>query len=152
MTGQFVFLIHFATTFAMVGIMWFVQLAYYPNLAVVGRKAFVTYQREHIRRITGIAWTMLVLELATALAVAFLPPPDIPRWLLAVNVAILLSIWYSTCFVQVPVHQQVEQCWDAAAHARLVETNWFRTAAYTVRGALLLYAAVTLWTALTPAG
>ena len=64
------FLVHVVVTFMMTGVMWFVQIAYYPNLAVVGRDAFVGYQREHVRRVSGAAWTLLLLELATGLALA----------------------------------------------------------------------------------
>jgi hypothetical protein len=132
------FLLHFTVTCAMGGIMWFVQLAYYPNLAAVGRDSVVHYQREHIRRITGIAWTMLVIELATALALVFVSPARVPHAIVLTNAALVVAIWCSTWFVQVPLHKVLEQRWDGSAHARLVRTNWFRTIVYTLRGALLL--------------
>ena len=40
---------------AMAGIMWFVQIAYYPNLACIGPAEFIRYQQEHIRRVTAVA-------------------------------------------------------------------------------------------------
>lgn len=141
------FVLHFVVTCVMAGIMWFVQICYYPNLAVVGRDAFVYYQREHVRRVTRIAWTMLCLELISAIVLVCVPHN---RWIwasLGINLALLLGIWWSTFFVQVPLHHTLEQGWDEAAHARLVRTNWFRTVVYTVRGAVVI---AVLWTALQP--
>lgn len=141
------FVLHFAVTCAMGGIMWFVQLAYYPNLAVVGRDSFTNYQKAHIRRITRIAWTMLFIELGTGLALPCVPPTETPRTLLVLNAALLLAIWWSTWFVQVPLHQTLERGWEERAHFRLVRTNWFRTVLYTLRGMLLLYV---LWLVVAP--
>ncbi|REJ80128.1 MAG: hypothetical protein DWQ34_04080 [Planctomycetota bacterium] len=134
------FLLHVLVTFVMAGVMWFVQIAYYPNLAVVGRDAFVGYQREHIRRVSGVAWTCLLWELATGLVLTACPFQDAPRWLLLGNAALILGVWASTWFVQVPLHHTLEGAgWDARVHASLVRTNWFRTITYTVRGLLVLY-------------
>jgi hypothetical protein len=141
------FVLHFVVTCVMAGIMWFVQICYYPNLAAVGRDAFISYQKEHIRRITRIAWTMLFVELITAIVLVCVPHS---RWVwagLIVNLVLLLGIWWSTFFVQVPLHQLLEQGWDEAAHLRLVRTNWFRTVVYTLRGAVVI---AVLWTALQP--
>lgn len=137
-----VFLVHVAVTYIMAGVMWFVQLAYYPNLAAVGEDAFVGYQREHVRRITRPAWTLLALELISGVLLAFLGFSGIPGPLLAVNLVLILAIWCSTWFVQVPLHHRLEHAWDARLHHRLVTTNWFRTFVYTIRGLLVLYA---LW-------
>jgi hypothetical protein len=139
------FVLHFVVTCVMAGIMWFVQICYYPNLAAVGRESFISYQKEHIRRITRIAWTMLFLELISAIVLVCVPHH---RWVwlsLAVNLVLLLGIWWSTFFVQVPLHQTLEQGWDPQAHSRLVRTNWFRTVVYTVRSAVVI---AVLWNAL----
>lgn len=138
MLASGLFVLHAVVTYVMAGVMWFVQLAYYPNLAVVGRDAFVAYQKEHIRRITAIAWTMLWLELLSGIALACVPRAGWIRGSLILNALIILGIWWSTFFVQVPLHRVLEQGWDDAAHRRLVRTNWFRTAAYTVRGLIVL--------------
>jgi hypothetical protein len=141
------FVLHFAVTCVMAGIMWFVQICYYPNLAVVGRDAFVFYQREHVRRVTAVAWTMLFLELITAIVLVCVPHAGWTWAGLVVNLALLLGIWWSTFFVQVPLHRVLEQGWDEAAHARLVRTNWFRTVVYTLRGAVVI---AVLFAALQP--
>ncbi len=139
MLSEIVLLIHAVATFVVAGNMWFVQIAYYPNLAAVGRDAFVGYQKEHIRRVTAVAWTMLTIDLVTGAALVFIPPASVPRAVVLGNAALILSIWWSTWFVQVPLHHVLEQGWDESAHRRLVATNWFRTIVYTVRGLLVVY-------------
>jgi uncharacterized membrane protein YphA (DoxX/SURF4 family) len=142
MFSLIVFLAHLVVTYVMAGIMWFVQLAYYPNLAVVGRESFVSYQREHVRRISAPAWTMLSLELISGILLAILGFRELPAAVLLANVAMIGAVWWSTWFVQVPLHHRLEQGWDADLHQRLVATNWFRTRLYTIRSLVLLYA---LW-------
>jgi hypothetical protein len=143
MFSLIVFLVHVVVTYIMAGVMWFVQLAYYPNLAAVGEDAFVHYQREHVRRISRPAWTLLTLELVSGVLLAMLGFESIPGVIPAVNLALIISIWWSTWFVQVPLHHKLEEAWDAQLHHRLVTSNWFRTFVYTIRGLVVLYA---LWT------
>ena len=54
------------------------------------------------------------------------------------GLALLAVIWLSTALVQVPLHRRLQGGFDAAAHRRLVRTNWLRTAAWTLRAALAL--------------
>ncbi len=140
MLSLIVFLAHLVVTYVMAGVMWFVQLAYYPNLAVVGEQSFVGYQREHVRRITRPAWTLLTLELLSGILLMFLGFEGIPSAVLIVNVALIGAVWCSTWFVQVPLHHKLEEGWDQQLHRRLVWTNWFRTHIYTIRGLIVLYA------------
>lgn len=133
------FLVHVVVTYVMAGVMWFVQLAYYPNLAAVGEDAFVGYQREHVRRITRPAWTLLSLELMSGVLLALLGFESVPGGLLFTNLVLIVAIWWSTWFVQVPLHQRLELAWDSRLHYRLVSSNWFRTFIYTIRGLMVLY-------------
>jgi hypothetical protein len=53
-------------------------------------------------------------------------------------------IWLSTALLQVPLHNLLARGLDREAVARLVQTNWIRTAAWSARAvvslALLRYA------------
>jgi len=140
-----VLMLHVLLTFVMGGVMWFVQICYYPNLAAVGRDVFISYQKAHIRRITRVAWTLLFFELITGLGLACVPNATWKWAVLGINAALILAIWWSTWCVQVPLHKTLEQGWDEQAHCRLVGTNWFRTVIYTLRGMLL---GALLWSAL----
>ena len=138
MIPTIVLILHFAASFAMMGIMWFVQIAYYPNLACIGPVEFVKYQQEHIRRVTAVAWSMLLIELITALILPFLTGAGLVRIGTGANLVLLLVVWYSTWFIQVPLHKVLEQGYREESHRRLVQTNWLRTVCYSIRGAVLL--------------
>ncbi len=51
---------------------------------------------------------------------------------------VLAGLWVTTAFVQVPLHRQLTTTPTAAAIRRLVNSNWYRTAGWTLRGALVL--------------
>jgi hypothetical protein len=53
--------------------------------------------------------------------------------------ALVLVIWATTGLVQVPLHARLTQGFDAAAHRRLVATNWVRTAAWALRAGLVCW-------------
>ena len=57
----------------------------------------------------------------------------------AVGFALVVVIWIATLLASVPMHERLARGFDAAAHRRLVRTNWIRTAAWTARGALVLW-------------
>jgi hypothetical protein len=58
-------------------------------------------------------------------------------WLLASLVPLAFN-WISTWLVQIPLHDKLAAGFDAHAHARLAATNWWRTAAWSLRGLCLL--------------
>lgn len=65
------FLIHYVATLIMTGAIWLAQLSQYTLLAYVGRRNFIRYEHEHIRRISDIAWFVIYIELFTGLALLF---------------------------------------------------------------------------------
>lgn len=135
MSPSTLLLTHAAATWFMTGLIWVIQVVHYPLFARVGAEGYRDYQLAHqslISLIVGPA--MLVEALATAAILA--TRRDAP----AITAAILLAIiWASTAFLQVPMHNALANGFDAQAHARLVDTNWIRTIAWTARGILALY-------------
>lgn len=126
----------FATWF-MTGVIWFVQLVHYPLMSRVGLEEFARYEAIHTRRTGWIVGPPMLIEAATALLVVLRPRADIPAGQAWLGLALLSAIWLSTAFLQVPQHRRLEQGFDAAAHARLVRSNWIRTTAWTGRSLLL---------------
>ena len=131
-------LVHAAATWALVGLIWTVQLVLYPLYARTDGAAFPAYHALHMRRITFVVAPLMLVEAATAVALVVAPPegtcPPLP-W---VAVALLAVVWLSTAGLQVPCHRRLESGFDAAAHRTLVRTNWVRTVAWTMRGGLVL--------------
>ena len=129
---------HAASTLMMAGLIWFVQLVHYPLFARLEPATAPAYEREHHVRTTWIVAPLMLTEAATAAYLVFLQP-DGWRWSATlIAFALLLLIWISTAFVQVPEHARLEKAFDAAAIRRLVLTNWIRTVAWTARAGIAL--------------
>lgn len=132
-----IFLAHVGATMYMTGLIWFVQLVHYPLFAEVGRDSFARYESLHTRWTTFAVGPMF-LE-ALTLPVLFLYAPAAEFALLAwIAVALVAVNIASTAFFQVPQHSKLVQGFDADAHRFLVRSNWIRTAAWSLRSAILL--------------
>lgn len=135
-----VFLTHLAVTLVMTGVIWVVQLVHYPLFAGVGAGGFTAYAAAHQTRITWIVGPLMLAELGTAVAlVAGLAPAEVPPWMTWTGLALVGVVWASTAFLQVPAHAALGAGFDAEVHARLVASNWIRTAAWTLRAGLVLW-------------
>ena len=130
---------HLLATLAMLGAIWVVQVVHYPLFAGVGEAGWAAYEASHQSRITLVVGPLMVLELATAVWLVADRPPALPPWSVLLGAALVGVVWVSTAFVQVPLHNALGGAFDGDAHARLVTTNWIRTAAWTVRGGLVLW-------------
>lgn len=134
--------LHAVPTLCLVGLIWFVQLVHYPLYQAVGATAFVAYEREHSRRITPLVLPLMVAEVVAAALLVLAAPTAATRTVSWLGAALLAAVWASTFVLQVPCHRRLEQHPDGLAMRRLVRTNWLRTAAWTLRGAL---AVLMLW-------
>lgn len=131
-------LTHLAATVFMTGLIWFVQIVHYPLFARVGADSFAAYEQEHQARTSVIVGPVMLLE-AGAAALILIRAEGGERLTLAVIGALLLvGVWISTAFVQVPLHRTLQDGFDARAARRLVQTNWARTAAWSARSGIAL--------------
>jgi hypothetical protein len=135
-------LVHAGATTAMTGLIWFVQIVHYPLMASVGVDRFEAYERRHMRRTTWVVGPLMLVEASTAVLIAVAAPTGAVLALAATGLALLAWIWLSTAFLQVPCHRRLERGYDERTVARLVVTNWGRTAAWSARCVL---AFVLLW-------
>ena len=131
--GEFWVLAHLAVTWAVVGVIWTIQLLQYPLMAQVPADGFVAFERAHQRRVTAVLALFAPLEIVAAAAVA-LTVPEVPRWLAFGAGGLLAAIWVATATFYGPLHGRLSAGFDAVLHRRLVLTNWFRTAAWSLRG------------------
>ncbi|MCB1150200.1 hypothetical protein KDK88_01535 [bacterium] len=123
--------IHAAATWAMVGLIWTVQVVHYPLLAGLDRGGFRTWQQRHMTRITWIVGPLMLVE-AGAAAALVVTSPSPATWF---GAHLLVLIWLSTAVLQAPLHGRLaREGFQADLHRRLVRTNWIRTAGWTLRG------------------
>jgi len=133
------FLAHVAATLTMFGVILIVQVVHYPLFDRVGAQTYTAYQASHMARITWIVLPAMGVELVTAAWLAWQPLPGVPPWMTWTGLGLVAAIWVSTGLVQAPIHARLTSGFDPDLHRRLVATNWFRTAAWTARAALVLW-------------
>ena len=132
------FLAHSAATLYMTGLIWFVQLVHYPLHGYVGADAFLKYQAYHVQWTGFAVGPAMLIEAIGALLLVVAPPFQIPNWQLWLGLALVIVIWASTAFLQVPLHNSLQHSFDSVAHRQLVGTNWIRTIAWSARAVLIL--------------
>ena len=139
------FLTNALATWFLTGLIWTIQCVHYPLFARVGAEAFPAYESEHTRRITWIVGPPMLLELVTSAALVVWRPAEFGSWWAWSGLALVGIVWVSTVVLQVPQHERLAKGFDANAHRLLVLSNWVRTAAWSARAALILYAFVRIW-------
>jgi hypothetical protein len=132
-------LAHAAATWAMLGLIWFVQVVHYPLFARVGAAGFPLYEAAHASRTTLVVGPLMVIELLTAVWLVATMPAGVSRPAAWLGLGLVAVIWLSTALLQVPQHNVLARGFDPAAHVLLVTSNWVRTMAWTLRGGLALW-------------
>ncbi len=127
-------------TWAMVGLIWMVQLVHYPMLATYSATTPAVAAAEHQRRISWVVGPLMLAEGVSALILLVDRPDAMPAWNAWVSAALLGVALTSTVLVQVPLHGRLAERHDAQDAARLISTNWVRTVAWSMRGLLLAIA------------
>ena len=128
--------LHAAATFAMLGLIWFVQLVHYPMLRRYERDGFSNIEEEHCNRTGFVAAPLMLLEASTGI---LLLVGGFDKSIFVWSLMILAMIWGSTFLLQVPCHRNLLGGWNSSAHRRLVRTNWLRTAGWTVRSLIIMF-------------
>jgi hypothetical protein len=131
-------LVHLGATWFMVGLIWFVQAVHYPLFRYVPSEGWIRYENAHTKKTGRVVAFPMLLELATTiwLAIRLWSTPDF-GWFLASGI-LLLVIWVSTALWQVPLHRKLEKECHPGAVFWLEKSNWIRTAAWTLRGLIVL--------------
>lgn len=126
--------LHFAVTWALVGLIWTIQVVSYPLFKDVGPDGFVAYHERHMALITWVVGPLMLVEAGSAVGLLLLGERSL---LFALSLVALVLIWGSTALLQVPLHQKLTGGHDARAIQQLVRSNGWRTAGWTVRGLCL---------------
>ena len=136
-----VLLLHAAATWAMVGLIWFVQVVHYPLFADVDAAAFGSYHRRHMKRTIPVVATFMLIELLTAVWLVWVLRDQggwvpIAAWC---GLALVLVNAVVTATLSMPCHRRLSEGFDARCNARLVASNWLSTLAWSVRGIIALW-------------
>ncbi len=128
-----------ASTFMLVGLIWFVQVVHYPQFAAIGADRFMRCQADNVRLTARVVALPMLVEAATSAILAWKPPSKDLELLCWSGFSMVVLIWVSTAVLQVPRHNALATGFDPKAHRGLAMSNWIRTVAWSVRGVLVLY-------------
>ena len=144
---RFLLISNIAATLFMTGVIWIVQLVQYPFFAHFDSAGFTKYHDDYRFWITPVVAPAMIAELLTSLLLIFFAPSDLDPKLLWAGLILTLLVWASTFFIQVPLHEKLARGFDLNTIDVLTNTNWVRTAAWSLRSLLVLYFA---WLVMRP--
>ncbi len=134
-----ILIVNLLSTMFLVGLIWIVQVVHYPLFARVGTEIYPAYQSQHEKLITFVVILPMVIELVTSILLAKFTPPGVSRSLVIAGIVLVVLIWLSTAFLQVPCHAKLASGFDPEVHRRLVHSNWIRTIAWSARGVIVTW-------------
>ena len=114
-------------TVALVILIWIIQVLHYPSFLFVDKTEFSKFEAFHTKRISFLVLPLMVSELILGLV-----------HLNYLILGIIVLIWLSTFFIQVPCHEKLKFGFDKLTIERLIITNWIRTSLWTVKLFILL--------------
>lgn len=136
-----------ASTWAMAGVIWVIQLVHYPVFDAIERgyddERWREFGDRHRMSISYVVGPFMLAEGVTGIWLVANPPGDAGLVLPLLAGALMAIAYGTTAFVSVPLHERLTPSYDADAHRKLVSTNWVRTFAWTARGLILLALAIT---------
>jgi len=130
-------LIQVSTTWAMTGIIWFVQLVQYPSFFRVGPSSFTDFHAHHSSAITVIVAPLMIAEAVSAIAFLWAPLHVQTTWQIWLGIGLVAVVWASTFLLQVPAHTRLGAGFDVVTARELVTLNWIRTFAWSARAVLV---------------
>ncbi|GAB5558847.1 MAG: hypothetical protein SynsKO_04940 [Synoicihabitans sp.] len=124
-----------AVTWALVGLIWTVQIVIYPQLATMRPDGFAEWHRAYTHRMGWVVGPLMLAEMGLATLWVLVAPGSTAAWM---GLSLVGVNALSTIALQVPIHRKLSRGWRAETIATLVATNWIRTAAWSIRGLILL--------------
>ncbi len=118
-------------TSILVGLIWTIQRVHYPSFQFINSLDYQQFQIFHVNAITPMVAPLMVFELCVCLLNIYFK-----NYSKAISVSIfclLAIIWLTTAFLSVPIHNQLSLGKDNGLIIKLVNSNWIRTIAWTVK-------------------
>lgn len=135
-------MLHLATTWTMVGVIWMVQLVHYPLMAYTGPSHSAAYQRLHVQKMSTLVVPVMLTEAATAVGLCLTMPSSFgpTAWL---GLGLLGAIWAVTALISVPAHDELLSGFEPLAHRRLLLSNLLRAGLWSCRGLIAIQLVLT---------
>jgi hypothetical protein len=129
------FFLNVISAFLLTGVIWTIQIVHYPSFHYIDKMSFTNFHHFHERRISIIVMPLMLIELTTSTVLYI---NNMSSIVFALNLLIVVLIWCSTFFIQVPIHSILSQKKDKKLIEKLVNTNWIRTFLWSMRMLLII--------------
>jgi len=127
-------ILNLAASWALFGLIWTIQLSHYPAFKFIGESQFHDFHQHHTGSITLVVMPLMLIELALAFWFTYQY-----GWAWGIPLCMVLLIWASTFFIQIPLHNQLADGKNIDIIQRLITTNWLRTILWTIKAVLVSY-------------
>lgn len=126
-----------AVSFALFGLIWTIQLVHYPSFRFVEPSKFIAFEKFHSAKITLVVGPLMLIELVVSAGLVYL----LGDFFSIINLVIVGVIWLSTLLLSIPRHNKLLIGKDDEVIESLILTNWPRTVLWSLKSAILLFAA-----------
>ena len=128
--------IHQLVTYALLGLIWTIQLVHYPSFRFVEESSFTRFEQFHTKSISIIVMPLMLVELTLVSVLLFRSGFAFSS---IASFSIVVLIWLSTFFLSVPCHERLSRGKDMATIDRLISTNWPRTLLWSLKAVLVCF-------------
>ncbi len=132
---EYIDILNLLVSAIMLGVIWIIQIVHYPSFKWISKKEWTTFHSHHTLMISPIVAPVMLIELSLTIMIVY----RLPNFWHTFSLFLLVIIWISTFFVQVPIHQRLGDRKNLNLIDRLVHTNWVRTISWTIKTLILLF-------------
>jgi len=126
-------LVHVILTALLTGLIWSLQIVYFPSMVGWQQESFKDLQTVGLLRTGIVLLPLMLFEGISAGLLLMFCPRGVPAWFMWVGMGLIAGIWLSSYFILYAAQARLDLGWDAQTHAQLVDGNWVRTVLWTVR-------------------
>ncbi len=114
--------------FGIVVLIWLVQIIIYPSMRYWDRESFTRTHPWYTKTITPFIIMLMPLQAVLA-GVELVNAPSLP---LVLQTLLIVSAWLVTFYISVPLHTNLGSGFDEDLVEKLIQTNWYRTSAWSL--------------------
>ena len=105
------------------GVILMTQIVSYPMFLIVDNKSFSSYHMHYTFNISKIVLPLMILEVFLVIEM-LVNKFDILSF---ISLTLVILIWTSTFFIQVPYHNVISKGFNEKTISRLILSKWIRT-------------------------
>ena len=110
--------------FALLVLIWLVQMIIYPVLYFVSKKEFSTWHQIYCKRVAYFVLPLMSVQLFESSLACFF----VDSWLEWIKLFLILLVWLVTFLISAPCHHKLSKFGkDDKVISKLIKTNWIRT-------------------------